>query len=148
MDPAKKWTASAAEIALSARCAYRDDNAKLFFAPLATALLALAEDAATFSPGDLQLQSVDCMLVNDLTILGPLEPSAHVKDYFCGDGFTSYFYLSQKPFTRSSEVALYNRVILDEIYTELDPAHWTVTDPMGAISVSNGQLLVAGGTGH
>jgi len=55
--------------------------------------------------------------------------------------------MSQKPFTRSSQVALYNRTILDEIYTELDPTHWTVIDPLGVITVSNGQLQVAGGTG-
>jgi hypothetical protein len=146
VNPAKKWTASAAEIALSARCSYRDDNGNLLFAPLAASTYALAEDEATFSPGDLQLQSVN-RLVNDLTILGPLEPGAHVKDYFCGDGETSYFYMSQKPFTRSSQVALYNRTILDEIYTELDPTHWTVTDPLAVITVSNGQLQVAGGTG-
>src|SRR5271163_3951598 len=103
VNPAKKWTTSAAEIALSARCSYRDDNGNLFFAPLAANTYALAEDAATFSPGDLQLQSVN-RLVNDLTILGPLEPNVYVKDYFCGDGFTSKFYLSQKPFTRSSQV--------------------------------------------
>src|SRR5271157_3467969 len=30
VNPAKKWTASAAEVALSARCSYRDDNGKLF----------------------------------------------------------------------------------------------------------------------
>jgi hypothetical protein len=146
VNPAKKWTASAAEIALSARCSYRDDNSKLFFAPLGANIYALAENAAAFSPSDLQLQSVN-RLVNDLTILGPLEPSAHVKDYFCGDGYTTYFYMSQKPFTRSSQVALYNRTILDEIYSELDPTHWTVTDPLSVISVSNGQLQIAGGTG-
>jgi hypothetical protein len=146
VNPAKKWTASAAEIALSARCSYRDNNGNLFFAPVAANTYALAENAATFSPGDLQLQSVN-RLVNDLTILGPLEPSAHVKDYFCGDGYTTYFYMSQVPFTRSSQVALYNRTILDEIYTELDPTHWTVTDPLGVITVGNGQLQVAGGTG-
>src|SRR5208337_835315 len=65
VNPAKKWTASAAEIALSARCAYRGDNGKLFFAPLGASTYTLAEDAATFSPGDLQLQSVN-RLVNDL----------------------------------------------------------------------------------
>jgi hypothetical protein len=146
VNPAKKWTASAAEIALSARCAYRDDNGKLFFSPLGANTYALAESDPTFSPGDLQLLSVN-RLVNDLTILGPLEPGAHVKDYFCGDGETRYFYLSEKPFTRASQVALYNRTILDEIYTELDPTHWTATDPLNVISVSNGQLLVAGGTG-
>jgi len=146
VNPAKKWTASAAEIALSARCSYRDDNGKLFFAPLGANTYALAEDTDTFSPGDLQLQSVN-RLVNDLTLLGPLEPSAHVKDYFCGDGYTTYFYMSQKPFTRSSQVALYNRTILDEIYREMDPTHWVVTDPRHVITVSNGQLQVAGGTG-
>jgi hypothetical protein len=146
VNPAKKWTASAAEIAASGRCAYRDDNGKLFFTPLAANTYELAENAPTFSPGDLQLQSVN-RLVNDLTILGPLEPSAYVKDYFCGDGFTTYFYMSQKPFTRSSQVALYNRIILDETYTDLDPTHWNATDPLGAITVSNGQLQVAGGTG-
>lgn len=146
VDPAKKWTASAAEIALAARCSYRDDNSQLSFAPLGANTYALAENAVTFSPGDLQLQSVN-RLVNDLTILGPLEPSAHVKDYFVGDGLTTKFYMSQKPFTRSSQVALYNRTILDETYAELDPTHWAVTDPQQLITVGNGQLQVGGGTG-
>ena len=146
VDPAKKWTEAAAEMALSARFSYRDDDGKLFFSPLGANTYALSEDADSFSPGDLQMQSEN-RLVNDLTILGPLEPGVHVKDYFAGSGATSYFYLSEKPFTRSSAVAIYNRTILDEGYTELDPTHWAVTDPANAISVSNGQLRVAGGTG-
>jgi hypothetical protein len=146
VNPAKKWTVLAAEIALSARCSYRDDNGKLYFAPLAADIYPLTEGAAKFSPSDLQLQSVN-RLVNDLTILGPLEPGAHVKDYFVGDGFTTKFYMSQKPFMRSSQVALYNRTILDEIYAELDPTHWNITDPLHVITVSQGQLQIAGGTG-
>src|ERR1700687_141828 len=146
VNPAKKWTASAAEIALAARCSYRDDNGRLFFVTMAANTYALAENAETFSPGDLQLQSVN-RLVNDLTILGPLEPNAHVKDYFVGDGFTTKFYLSQKPFTRSNQIPLYNRTILDETYSELDPTHWDITDPQNAITVSNAQLQVGGGTG-
>ena len=146
VDPAKKWTVSAEEIALSARCFYRDDNSKLFFAPLGANTYELAENSVAFSPADLQLQSVN-RLVNDLTILGRLEPSAHVKDYFVGDGLTTKFYLSQKPFTRSNLIPLYNRIILDEIYSELDPTHWIVTDPLNVIAVSNGQLQVTGGTG-
>ncbi len=146
VNPAKEWTVSAEEIALSARCSYRDDNGKLFFAPVGANTYGLAENGVPFSPGDLKLQSVN-RLVNDLTILGQLEPSAHVKDYFVGDGLTTKFYLSQKPFTRSNEIPLYNRTILDEIYAKLDPTHWSVTDPLHAITVSNGQLQVAGGTG-
>jgi hypothetical protein len=70
-----------------------------------------------------------------------------VKDFFVGDGHTTKFYMSQKPFTRSSQVALYNRTILDENYAELDSTHWSVTDPLNAISVSNGQLQIGGGDG-
>jgi hypothetical protein len=145
VNPAKNWSASAAEIALAARCAYRDDGGKLYFAPLGEKTYELAETAAEFSPGDLMLRSVD-RIVNDLTILGPLEPSAHVKDYFVGDGLTTKFYLSQIPFTRASGAA-HTRTILYEEYTSLDPTHWTVVDPRQAIAVSRGQLQVAGGTG-
>jgi len=146
VNPAKPLSTTAAEIALAARCCFRDDGGKLFFMPLGNNTYSLAENAASFSPDNLQLQSVN-RLVNDLAILGEIEPSAHVKDYFVGDGLTTKFYLSQKPFTRSSKIPLYNRTILDEEYAELDPAHWMVTDPQHAISVSGGQLQVAGGTG-
>jgi hypothetical protein len=138
--PGKKWSAAAGEIALTARCFYRDDNGKLLFAPLGERTYALEEKASNFSPGDLRLQS-ESRVVNDLTILGRLEPSAHVKDYFVGDGFTTKFYLSQIPFTRS------NRTILDEEYARLDATHWVVTDPQLAIRVGAGKLQVAGGTG-
>jgi len=147
VDPSKTWAASAAAIGLAARCVFRDDNGKIFFTPLAQNTYALAESDPTFSPDGLQLQSSN-RLVNDLTVLGQLEPAAHVKDYFVGDGYTTTFYLSQIPFTRSNQLPLYNRTILDEEYTELDPTHWIVTDPLHAISASGGQLQVAGGTGQ
>jgi hypothetical protein len=147
VDPSKSWTASALEIAAAARFSYRDDNGKLFFAPLAQNTYSLAESDPAFSPDNLVLESVN-RLVNDLTVLGPLEPAAHVKDYFIGDGYTTTFYMSQIPFTRSNEIPLYSRTILDEEYTELDSTHWTVADPTHALSVSNGELQVAGGTGQ
>ncbi|MBZ5548428.1 MAG: hypothetical protein LAO22_10825 [Acidobacteriia bacterium] len=147
VNPAQGWSASAAEIALAARCAYRDDGGKLYFAPLGEKTYELAETAADFSPGDLTLRSVD-RIVNDLTILGPLEPSAHVRDYFVGDGFTTRFYLSQIPFTRTmASSALSSGTVLYEEYATLDPTHWTAVDPQHAIAVSGGQLRVTGGTG-
>ena len=53
--------------------------------PLGQNTYTLAESNASFSPGNLQLHSVN-RAVNDLTVLGGLEPGAHVKDYFVGDG--------------------------------------------------------------
>ena len=146
VDPSKSWTASAAEIALAARFSARDAAGKLVFAPLAQNTYPLAETDPTFSPDNLQLESVN-RLINDLTVLGQLEPAAHVKDYFVGDGFTTTFYMSQIPFTRSNQIPIYNRTILNEEYTELDPTHWTAIDPTNAFSVTNGQLQVSGGNG-
>ena len=146
VDPAKPWTTSATEIAVSSRCCYRDDNGKLMFSRLAEKTYALDESDPTFSPDKLRLERVN-RLVNDLTIVGQLEPAAHVKDYFVGDGYTSTFYLSQIPYTRSDHISLYNRTILNEEYQTLDPTHWVVTDPAHALSVNGGQLQVSGGDG-
>ncbi len=145
-DAAKSWATSAAEIALYGRCSFRDDDGKLFFNQLAQNTYALSESDPTFSPDALQLRSVN-RVANDLTVLGQLEPAAHVKDYFAGDGYTTTFYLSQIPFTRGNQIAQNSRTILNEEYTELDPTHWVEGDPQHAITVSNGQLEVAGGTG-
>jgi len=140
VSSAKPWSASAAEIALLSRCGYRTDGRNLVLAGLAENVYALDEHAAEFAPGDLVLTGVDRTL-NDVAVFGLVEPNAHVRDYFVGDGFTTKFYLSQIPFTRG------NRTILDEEYRALDPAVWKETDPQGAIAVSGGKLAVTGGTG-
>jgi hypothetical protein len=146
-DPSTDWAFAATEIAVAGRCSYHGEDGKLFFAPLAASTYALTESDPSFAPDGLQLISIN-RLVNDLTVLGELEPAAHVKDYFVGDGYTATFYMSQIPFTRRSEVPISSRTILDEEYTELDPTHWIVTDPLNAISAGNGELVIAGGTGQ
>jgi len=140
VSSAKKWSESAAEIALLARCGYRTDGGSLLLAGLAEHTYALDEQAAEFAPGDLVMKSED-RLLNDVAVFGQVEPSAHLRDYFVGDGFTTKFYLSQIPFTRG------NRTIVDEEYATLDPAVWNEIDPQSVISVSGGKLQVAGGTG-
>ncbi len=147
VNPAKSWSAVAAEIALAARCAYRCDGDRLLFAPIGETRYELSEESASFSPGDLTLRRVN-RVTNDLTVLGPLEPGAYVTDYFVGDGLTTRFYLSQIPFTRLNVTSgASTRTILYEEYGSLDPTHWKVTDPAQVISVAGGKLQVAGGTG-
>jgi hypothetical protein len=140
-DPQKTWTQQAAEIALCARGRYRAIDGQLIFEPVGGTVYALNEADPAFSPDGLKLIPAD-KLVNDVTVIGLMEPQAHVKDYFVGDGYTLKFYLSQTPFMGS------NKVLLDEEYAILDPTHWTATDPRSAISVSGGKLVVAGGTGN
>lgn len=63
---------------------------------------------------------------------------------FSGDGLTERFYLSQTPYTKTSKT-LFNEEYLD---ATLDPTRWSVTDPSGAVSVVQGKLQIAGGTGQ
>src|SRR5277367_5088100 len=141
-DPQKTWSQQAGEIATQARASYQLTNGALTLAPLGLNTHALNESDASFSPQGLKLQPVNG-LINDVTVIGDEEPEAYVTDYFIGDGLTLKFYLSQTPFTKTSTV------LFDEEYTAspLDPTRWSVADPSSAISVSNGNLQVAGGTG-
>jgi hypothetical protein len=142
VDPQKTWSQHAAEIALEARASYRAMGSALSFLPMGATAHAIAETDANFSPAGLSLQPSDG-LTNDVTVVGLTEPQDYVKDYFVGNGLTLRFYLSQKPFSRPG------RTLLDEEYagTALNPALWTATDPASAVTVNNGKLQVAGGTG-
>jgi hypothetical protein len=141
-DPQKTWAQEAAEIAIQARASYHLLNGAMVFSPIGTNIYTLNESDSNFSPEGLKLQPVNA-LVNDVTVIGQIEPQGYVKDYFVGDGLTYKFYLSQPPFTKK------NATLFDEEYTAspLNPTLWSLTDPAHVISVSGGKLQIAGGTG-
>ena len=141
-DPQNTWGQQAAEIATQARASYYMLNGALMFSPVGSVIHSLDESDPNFDPAALTLTPGGA-LINDVTIIGEIEPQAYVKDYFIGDGLTKNFYLSQTPFTKQ------NYTIFDEEYTSwpLAPTLWSVTDPKGVISVSDGELQIAGGTG-
>jgi hypothetical protein len=141
-DPQKKWSEHAAEIALRVRGNYRTSGGALIVSPVGATVHTLDESDDNFVPEGLKLQPVDGLL-NDVTVVGRLEPNAYVKDYFVGDGFSMKFYLSQIPFTRRS------RILLEEEYKHaaLDLTRWQLNDPTSAVTVSGGKLQVAGGNG-
>ncbi|HTW30056.1 MAG TPA: hypothetical protein VMD76_00145 [Candidatus Sulfotelmatobacter sp.] len=143
VNPQKKFSYHAAEIALSARASYRAMNGALVLAPVGAAAYALDESDANFSLAGLKLASPN-MLVNDVTVIGLDEPQDYVRDYFVGDGLTVDFYLSQEPFAQSKTA------LIDEEYPGpgLDPTTWVVNDPSSAVSVAAQTLQVSGGTGH
>ena len=142
VNPQKKFSYHAAEIALAARASYRATNGALSLTPVGAATYPLNENDATFSPIGLKLVCPN-MLVNDVTILGLDEPQDYVRDYFVGDGLSSRFYLSQQPFQES------RTALIDERYAgpALDAATWAVNDPAAAVSVAAQTLQVNGGTG-
>jgi len=141
-DPQKKWSEHAALIGTLARASYRATQEAITFTPVGALTHTLDEDSSNFSAEGLKLAPADAA-INDVTVIGLVEPQAYVKDYFVGDGSSLRFYLSQRPFVRQ------NVTILNEEYggTELDATQWSEVDPGNAISVSGGTLQVAGGTG-
>jgi hypothetical protein len=142
VNPQKKFSYHAAEIALAARASYRAMNGALSLAPVGATTYALNESDPNFSRIGLKL-ACPKMLVNDVTVVGLDEPQDYVRDYFVGDGLSSRFYLSQQPFQQS------RTALIDEQYegTGLDPATWVVSDPSSAVSVAAQTLQVKGGTG-
>jgi hypothetical protein len=142
VNPQKKFSYHAAEIARAARASYRAMNGVLVLAPMGAATYAINESDANFSPLGLKLACPQ-LLVNDVTVIGLDEPQAYVRDYFVGDGLTREFYLSQTPFQQTKPA------LVDEEYVGvgLDATTWVVNDPSSAVSVVSQTLQVSGGTG-
>jgi hypothetical protein len=143
VNPQKKFSYHAGEIALAARASYRTMNGALGLSPVGTASYELDESDLNFSPQGLKVSSPRTV-INDVTVIGLDEPQAYVRDYFVGDGVSLRFYLSQKPFQQNRPA------LIDEQYdgSGLDTATWAVNDPTSAISVAAQSLLVNGGAGR
>ncbi len=137
-----KWSEKAASLGLRARAAYRVHDGKLYFSAVGKNTYTLDENSPDFCSDGLKLSSPDT-LVNDLLVLGQVEPNAYVKDYFLGDGYTLTYYLSQTPYLTKLNV------LVDEEYkgAALDAHYWAAADPGHAIAVSQGRLCIGGGTG-
>lgn len=143
VNPQKNFSYHAAAVAMAARGSYRTMNGALLFSPAGEATYAINESDPSFSAMNLQLVCPR-MVVNDVTVIGSLEPQAYVRDYFVGDDLTLEFYLSQTPFQQNKPA------LIDEEYVGpgLDPTTWVVNDPSSAVSVLAQTLQVNGGTGQ
>ncbi len=93
------------------------------------------------SPGAQDLK----WLAQDVTVCGHEEPNAYVTEVFAGDGSTSEFTLSEKPF---DPVAAQKVAILDLFQgTSVNAALWQVSDAGQHISLGPGGLTCGGGSG-
>lgn len=139
-DPQLPWTKHAATIATRARASYRVMNAAVHFAALGASTYGLREHDVSFAPHELALKPAGGV-VNDVTVIGEIEPQDYVRDYFVGDGLTTRFHLSQNPYSS------YNRTVFTEEYLTLDPTRWQASDPTGMVAVAMGKLQISGGNG-
>ena len=136
----RAWSEHAQELATRERACYRVHDGKLTFQPVGQSGFVIDERDSRFDAGGLVLSQPD-RVINDATIVGEVEPTTYVRDYFIGDATTLGFYLSRSPFARTTQT------ILEEEYSgnALNPTVWYVTDPNGRVALSAGQLNLSGG---
>jgi hypothetical protein len=136
------WSEHAAELTLRSRAVYRLHDGVLSLKPLGGVTHSLNEADENTCLEPLKLTAPDA-LVNDLTLLGQVEPRAYIKNYFLGDGLTSGFILSHTPFIRRVGF------IFEEEFKNggFNPALWVKNDPTSAMSVVAGKLQIQGGNG-
>jgi hypothetical protein len=140
--PQLRWSQHVAQLALRSRAAYRVHDGKIILKAIGGPSQILNETDADTSPATLALQSPND-LINDVTVIGHVEPQAYARNYFLGDGLTSSFHLAQPPFIRRiSNIA--QEEFKDGV---LDPVLWTTADLSSAFSISGGRLHIIGGTG-
>ena len=143
VNPQKEFSYHAKQIADLARAVYRAVDGSLILSPIGSRVLALDETDPNFSPQSLRLTSRSAP-VNDITVIGLMEPQTYVRDYFVGDGASQRFYLSQRPFQQNRSA------FINETYSRavLDSGTWAVNDPTAALSVAAQALRVSGGSGQ
>ena len=136
----RSWSEHAQELATLERACYRAHDGKLAFQPVAQQSFTIDERDARFSPDGLTVAQPD-NLGNDATIVGEVEPTTYVRDYFIGDGTTLGFYLSRSPYSRTTIT------VFEEEYAGpgLNPTLWYIVDPNRKVGVSAGQLQISGG---
>ncbi len=165
--PQKSWTYHAQQLSLMARGSYRAHDGALAFQGVGQNSFAIAETDPHFDPAALSLAQT-AKLLNDVTIVGELEPQTYVRDYFLGDGITLGFYLSQTPFGNIAANAadypyaeppaapklrsvadpdgtLFTVFADDYAEAQLAPTMWDVADPNNTLSLSGGALDLSGG---
>jgi hypothetical protein len=134
------WSEVASGLAANARAAYRVHDGALTLTPAGTV-------THTLDSSQLQLSGVAFVsnraLANDVTVTGAEEPDSYVLDLFQGDGATTVFDLSRKPF------AVKGPTLLDDSFTAsaINTQVWQVVDPGSHLSLGAGGLAISGGTG-
>jgi hypothetical protein len=143
VDPRKKFYEIVKELANSARHKfYIKDHDAYFVQQDALTGVTLDGNNKHFTPSRLDIRPTQDPIVNDVLVIGDIEPQAYVNEYFLGDSLTSRYPLI------SSVYGVDRSIILDDTMTgsNIDPNKWTEVDTVNDwIQLDSGYLNVLGG---
>lgn len=147
VDPTKRFADVAKEFSDAAVFRFYAQDHKLYFVAKSDITQGFTVDgtAKTFSPHLLTIKaSTDSPIVNDVVVIGGIEPQNYAKDYFIGSGFDGEFPLS------SSAFGINSAVLLDDDFSsaQFDNNKWIEFDtPDDNITLDNGFCNFLGGSG-
>jgi len=147
-DPKKKWSEIAKEFADAIRYHFWVKDKVIYFKPYGDKVLGVSYDDAlplqgkVFDPKTLNTTPLDTPIVNDVIMIGDVEPHRIREDHFIGTGVEGDFVLRHKVFGGASELLLEEKWDGSDFRNEL----WEVVDPDTRFSLA-GALNVGPGSG-
>lgn len=133
------WSEHAEQLALRERATYHAEGGAITFARVGENSLTIDETNPACDRNSLEIQGEPCTL-NDVAVIGSLEPRTYVKDYFEGDGYTLSFSLAATP------VGTFDHTLFEDEFpgTQLNPVLWQ--SGSGSTAQVNDGLLMASGS--
>jgi hypothetical protein len=143
VDPDKHFSDVVKDFADASYYRFTAKQKALTFAPMDATAATIAVDGNSkhFTPSRLSINSNNEPVVNDVIVLGDIEPQNFIHEYFVGDGEEAIF-----PAV-SSVFGVDRTVLLDDDFgaSSIDTAKWTLNDTLNYIQPFNGFLNFTGG---
>ena len=142
---AKTWSGDAGAIADAVGASYRVVSGEVQMAPLGSVQHTFSTADDSLSESGLTMATTR-ELANDVTVYGEMEAGATVTEIFVGDGTTSEFPLSSRPFDGGPAA---NRLLVSDDFATgvIDRQRWAGGDPGSHLSAGAGGLILGGGNG-
>lgn len=146
VDPNKHFSEVVKEFCDAANYRFSAKNKALTFqqADAVGATIAVDGSSKHFTPNQLSVNPSSDPVVNDVIVLGDVEPQNYITEYFIGDNATAKFDLM------SSVYGVDRNILLDDDFSsEIDTSKWSVFDTANNwLQVSNGYLNCLGGSAN
>ncbi len=145
IDPTKSFYDVAKDLCDAASYVFWGNNKHLYFKPQDSGSLpatTLDGSSANFTPRALSISVDPTPIINDVTVIGDVEPQRYVQEYFLGTGLDSSFQLIDSVFGADSSL------LIDEMFSgsTIDTSKWIVYDNVSQyLKLSNGYLNSLGG---
>jgi hypothetical protein len=150
VDPTKSFFDVTTDLCGAASYVFYGNNKKLYFKSQDSSTLpatTLDGNSQYFTPSALTITAdTTGPVINDVTVVGDIEPQKYVQEYFLGTGLDSSFQLIDSVFGADSSL------LIDEMFTgsTIDTSKWIVYDQVATqyLKLNNGYLNSLGGVGN